>query len=375
MVSSREEPVPDITSLIRPDITRLEPYTPIIPPEILAGRIGIPAEQIIKLDANENPYGPAPAVQEALTRVNYATYPDPDHTRLRAALSRYTGQPVERIFCGAGADELIDMLLRLFIQPGEPVIDCPPTFGMYSFDTAVCGGTLVEVPRREDFSLDIPVLEHAARRTEANILFLASPNNPGGNLTPPDEIEQLLQLPLLVVVDEAYIEFTDHPAGLGTWVERHENLVVLRTFSKWAGLAGLRVGYALLPEALAAHLWKIKQPYNVNVAAEAAALASLDSLDTLRANIARIVSERGRTLAALRALSWLQVFDSQTNFILCRVVRGNGAAWHLKQQLEQQGILVRHYQKPGLQDCIRITIGTPEQNDALLRALDGVAFP
>lgn len=361
----------DVTHMIRPDILKLEPYTPVTPPDVLAERLGLAAGQIIKLDANENPYGPAPAVFEALAQAPCAHYPDPDHTHLRAALSRYTGHPVETILCGAGADELIDLLLRLFIQPGDHVIDCPPTFGMYSFDTAVCGGALVEVPRREDFALDLPIIEHAANHTGAKMLFIASPNNPSGNSIARQDIEHLLRLPLLVVVDEAYIEFTDNPRGLSDMVGQHANLVVLRTFSKWAGLAGLRVGYALLPEPLAEHLWKIKQPYNVNVAAEVAAIASLNALDHLHANIASIVSERERMLAALRELPFLTVYPTQTNFILCRVAASNGenSAHQIKRTLEQEGIMVRYYQKPGLNDCIRISIGTPGQNDALLAAL------
>ncbi len=364
-----------IADLIRPDIAELEPYTPIVPLDVLAARLGLPVERIIKLDANENPYGPAPRALAALAaEPHYAIYPDPEHSRLRQALSAYTGQPVERIVCGSGADEVIDLLLRLFLQPGDAVIDCPPTFGMYAFDTAVCAGRVVEVPRRADFALDVPAIEQAAAATGAKLLFLTSPNNPSGNLTPPEEIERLLQLPLLVVVDEAYIEFAESPGptgngqtGVSSWVGRYENLVVLRTFSKWAGLAGLRVGYGLMPEELAAHLWKIKQPYNVNLAAQVAALASLADLDYLRANVARIVAGREQLLAELQTLPFLQVYPSHANFILCRVREGN--AGDLKQALEREGILVRYYRKPGLRDCIRISVGTPEQNDRLLQAL------
>jgi histidinol-phosphate aminotransferase len=364
-----------IADLIRPDIAELEPYTPIVPLDVLAARLGLPVERIIKLDANENPYGPAPRALAALAaEPHYAIYPDPEHSRLRQALSAYTGQSVTRIVCGSGADEVIDLLLRLFLQPGDAVIDCPPTFGMYAFDTAVCAGRVVEVPRRADFALDVPAIEQAAAATGAKLLFLTSPNNPSGNLTPPEEIEQLLRLPLLVVVDEAYIEFAESPgptgngqSGVSSWVGRYDNLVVLRTFSKWAGLAGLRVGYGLMPEELAAHLWKIKQPYNVNLAAQVAALASLEDLDYLRANVARIVAGREQLLAELQTLPFLQVYPSHANFILCRVREGN--AGDLKQALEREGILVRYYRKPGLRDCIRISVGTPEQNEILLNAL------
>ncbi len=358
--------MPSIIHLIRPEIADLEPYIPISPLEVLADRLGLPVNQLIKLDANENPYGPTPKALAALaSEPHYAIYPDPEQTQLRAALSRYTKQPMARIICGAGADELIDLLLRLFLSPGDAVIDCPPTFGMYAFDTGVCGGRLVEIPRREDFTLDIPAIERAALETQAKVLFLASPNNPSGNLTPPEEIEHLLHLPLLVVVDEAYIEFAG--AGVSSWVGQHGNLVVLRTFSKWAGLAGLRIGYGLLPEALVEHLWKIKQPYNVSVAAQVAALASLDDLPYLQTNIAHLIAERERILPLLREFPQLKVYPSQTNFILCRLLKGS--ALTLKQDLERLGIIIRHYRKFGLRDCVRISIGTPAQNTQLLQAL------
>ncbi len=361
--------MPDVANLIRPDMATLEPYTPIVPPDILAAQLGVPEHAIIKLDANENPYGPLPAVREALAAngVPYATYPDPDHTHLRAALADYTGQPVERIMCGAGADELIDMLLRLFLQPGDRVIDCPPTFGMYAFDTLVCAGQVVNVPRREDFGLDVPAIERAVAETGAKVIFITSPNNPTGNITPHADIERLLQLPVLVVVDEAYIEFTRNRQGVSAWVAEYEHLVVLRTFSKWAGLAGLRVGYALLHEQLAPHLWKIKQPYNVNVAALVAAQTALEHREDVLDNVARIVCERERMMLTLERIPFLSAYPSQANFLLCRVV--NADAYEVKQQLAQRGILVRHYQKPRLQDYIRISIGTPDQMNMLVDVL------
>jgi histidinol-phosphate aminotransferase len=362
-----ESAMPSITHLIRPEIADLEPYVPIVPLDVLAQQLGLPIEQIVKLDANENPYGASPRALEALAREpHYAIYPDPEHRSLRAALSAYTGQPAERIVCGAGADELIDLLLRLLLCPGDAVIDCPPTFGMYAFDTEVCGGQLVSVPRCEDFSLDIAAIEQAAYETNAKVLFVASPNNPSGNTISHTDMERLLELPLLVVVDEAYIEFT--AGGVSDWVGRYENLAVLRTFSKWAGLAGLRIGYGLLPEELAREIWKIKQPYNVNLAAQVAALASLEDVAYLRGTIERIVAERERVLAALSAQPGLHVYPSQTNFLLCRVLDGD--ALHLKQTLAQVGVLVRHYRKSGLSDCLRVSIGRPEQNDRFLAALN-----
>ncbi|WP_174842785.1 histidinol-phosphate transaminase [Candidatus Oscillochloris fontis] len=368
-----------IADLIRPEIADLEAYTPILPLDVLAARLGLPIEQLVKLDANENPYGPSPRTVQALAdlattagptgQLSLAIYPDPNQTRLRAALSAYVGQPEGTILAGAGADELIDLVLRLFIAPGDGVIDCPPTFGMYKFDTGVNGGRLITVPRLADFSLDIPAIE-AAAHAGAKVLFLTHPNNPTGNLTPLADIERLLKLALIVVVDEAYIEFASQQgaASVCDWVPRYENLVVLRTFSKWAGLAGMRVGYGIFPAWMIEQLWKIKQPYNISLGAETAAIAALEDRDYLLANVARIVAERERLLECLRSLPFLEPHPSASNFILCRVTRGH--ARELKLMLERLGILVRYYHTPLLQDYIRVSVGTPKQTDTLIHALE-----
>jgi histidinol-phosphate aminotransferase len=360
-----------VDDVVRADIAQLEPYVPVVPPDVMAQRLGLAVHEVIKLDANENPYGPLPVVGEVLRSLaGFAVYPDAEHTQLRETLSTYTGQPVERIICGAGADELIDLLLRLLLQPGDTVINCPPTFGMYAFDTRVCGGQLIEIERQADFSLDLAAIEQAVAETQAKVLFLASPNNPDGSRLSQQELLRLLKLPLLIVVDEAYIEFTNNPRGFADLIGHHPNLVILRTFSKWAGLAGLRVGYGLMAEELAVHLWKIKQPYNVSVAAQRAAIVSLQHVEELRDNVARILLERERMLIALARLSYLEVFPSQANFILFRVVQRS--VLEVKQALEQAGILLRYYDKPGLRDCLRLTIGKPDHMNAVVAVLEGL---
>ncbi|MEZ0397043.1 MAG: histidinol-phosphate transaminase [Anaerolineales bacterium] len=352
-------------------IEALPPYTPIEPFEVLSARYGRRPEEIIKLDANENPYGLSPRVRRALAEMEYAhIYPDPESRALRRALAEYTGVPMENLLAGAGADELIDLILRLLLRPGECVLDCPPTFGMYAFDTLLNAGTLIEVPRRPDFSLDLEGIRAAVAAHHPKILFLASPNNPDGSLIPPDILEELLRLPLLLVVDEAYIEFADAPSLISR-VPGTSNLIVLRTFSKWAALAGLRVGYGAFPSWLMPALWKVKQPYNVNVAASVAAMAALEEVDYLRAQVAAICRERERLWQGLTAIPWLKPYPTRSNFILCRVL-GRDAS-ELKTRLAQEyGILVRYFDKPGLQDCIRISVGKPEHTDALLEALTGV---
>lgn len=183
---------------------------------------------------------------------------------------------------------------------------------------------------------------------------------------PDEELERLLALPALVVLDEAYVEFSAASSRIG-WVQRYPNLIVLRTFSKWAGLAGLRVGYGAFPLPIIEHLWKIKQPYNVNVAGQLAAQISLADRARLLQRVTQLVEQREKFYRVLAQFEWLQAYPSQANFILCRV-RGRSAA-QVKQQLAEQGILVRYYNSPGLADCLRFSLGTPAHMARLEAAL------
>lgn len=358
-------------TFVRPDIVDMEPYTPIVPFDVLSERLGRQPEDIVKLDANENPYGPSPQVEEALARTPYVhIYPDPQSGALRRALSAHTGVPVEQILAGAGADELIDLVLRVVLRPGDAVLNCPPSFGMYRFSTAVNMGQLIDIPRSDDFALDLGGVEAAVfSHPHARVLFVCSPNNPDGGVLSDDALLRLLQLPLLVVLDEAYIEFGGESCI--TWTAEHENLVVLRTFSKWAGLAGLRVGYGAFPLWLMPHLWKIKQPYNVNAAATEAAIAALKDVGWSQRHIQALVAERRRLQESLREFPYLEPVPSQANFVLCRV--HNFDASVLKKALEKEGVLVRYFDKPGLRNCIRISAGRPRDTDRLLSALDKIA--
>ena len=357
-----------IRALLNAHLAALEEYAPIEPFEVLSERLGIPAERIVKLDANENPYGPLPAVTEALASYpRFHIYPDPRQSMLRDALGAFIGVPAAHILPGQGADELLDYLCRLFLAPGDTVINAPPTFGMYSFDAKLAGARVIDVDRRDDFSVDVDGIGAAVETHRPKLLFLTSPNNPSGNWLGDDALEQVLALPVVVVLDEAYVEFADHPSRAARVLD-HDNLVVLRTFSKAAGIAGLRLGYGIFPEWLMHELWKFKQPYNVNVAASVAGLASLRSADRIQAVVERLKAERSRLHALLATLPGIDVVPgSQANFILCRV-RGRDAG-DLKLALERGGILVRHYDKRGLENCIRISVGRPEHTDALLGAL------
>jgi histidinol-phosphate aminotransferase len=359
----------DIANLIRPHIRDMEAYEPILPFEVLSQQLGRTPEAIVKLDANENPYGPLPAAREALARLPFAhIYPDPESRALRRALALDAGSPMANLLAGSGADELIDLVMRLFLEPGDAIINCPPTFGMYAFDASALAARVVNVARRDDFSLDVEAIERAALDSRAKLLFLASPNNPDGSLAASDALDRLLALPLAVVLDEAYIEFAPPGASrLGEAAQR-ENLIVLRTFSKWAGLAGLRVGYGAFPSSLMPYLWKIKQPYNVSVAASTAAIVSLAHRAELEAIARALIAERERLMDALRSVPFLKPYPSHANFVLCRVIDRD--AKRLKDDLAQMGILVRYFDKPGLRDHIRISVGKPEHTDTLMAVLN-----
>lgn len=358
---------------IRQHLESLPPYTPIEPFEVLSARIGRDPSQIVKLDANENPYGPLKVVREALANMEFPhIYPDPESRALRKLLAEFTDVPAENLLAGSGADELIDMLMRVFLEPGDCILSCPPTFGMYSFDAELNAASCIEVLRKADFSLDLEGICKAVETYQPKLLFITSPNNPDGSLINPKTMDDLLALPTLIVLDEAYIEFAGD--NLGASLSRirevpvRDNLIVLRTFSKWAGLAGLRIGYGAFPLWLMPTLWKSKQPYNVNVAASVAAQVSLEHVDELKNVVELLKNERMRLFAALQAIPYLKPYPTRSNFILCQVIDRDAA--ELKTKLAQEyGIFIRYFNKPELRDHIRISVGRPQDTDVLVKAL------
>ncbi|MBI3930931.1 MAG: histidinol-phosphate transaminase [Chloroflexi bacterium] len=354
-----------IERLIRPELVAFGGYAARKSPESLKGKVEIPPESIIKLDANENPYGCSPRVGPALAAYpDFNIYPDDGQARIRQLLERYSGVNASHIIAGSGSNQLIDLILRLFIRPGDEVINCVPTFGIYRFSTELCRGTLVEVPRDENFAVNVSAVK-AAISKKTKIIFLVNPNSPTGTMIPRRDIVEILASGLPVLVDEAYYEFSGQTVA--PLVSSYKNLMVLRTFSKWAGLAGLRVGYGLFPSKIADYLLKIKIPYNVNVAALVAVEESLKDTEYLMSNVQSILVERERLFTELKKIKWLKPFPSQANFILCSVLKGE--AKELRQQLQDKGILVRYFDEPLLQNFIRISVGKPEHTDALIKAL------
>lgn len=355
----------DIVKLIRPELQILGGYSAHTSPETLAGKIDVPADKVIKLDANENPYGCSPKISRALAEYRkWSIYPDAAQAGLRRQLQDYVGVDAGRIVAACGSGELLDDILCLFTRPGDEVINCIPTFDMYRTRTVINGATLVNVPRDENYAVDVGAVKTAIT-PKTKLIILANPNSPTGTATPESDILELLEAGAPVLVDEAYYEFYGETAV--SLVDRYPNLMVLRTFSKWAGLAGLRVGYGIFPPEVASYLIKIKLPYNVNVAALVAVQESLKDVDYLMGNVKAIINERERMFREIEKIDWLQPFPSQANFIFCSVEKGD--AGELQQGLQQKGILVRYFDQPRLQNCIRFSVGKPEDTGTLIKAL------
>lgn len=353
--------------LIRANVFDLEAYTPIVPFEVLSQQLGRHPQDIIKLDANENPYGPSPRVAEALAEAAYLhIYPDPESRALRDSLADYTGLPADYLMVGHGADELIDLTMRLFLEPGDAIITCPPTFGMYRFDAAINAAQVVKVTRDADFSMPIDSITTLFNGLmPPKLLFITSPNNPDGSLISDADLKQLLDLPVIVILDEAYVEFSGQSRI--HWVPDYDNLIVLRSFSKWAGLAGLRVGYGAYPLPIIEHLWKIKQPYNVNLAGQIAAQVSLEDRERLLGTVMQLIETRETCMQQLLTIPWLKPYPSHANFVLCKVI--DRSALEVKTRLAEHGILVRYYQSAGLTDHIRISMGLPAHMHRLVEIL------
>jgi len=354
-----------IEKLIRKELLSFGGYSAAASPEVLEGRIDVAAKDMIKIDANENPYGCSPRVNKALARyAQFNIYPDDGQEKLRKLLSGYAGVDAKYIVAGNGSNQLIDLLIRLLVNPGDEIINCTPTFGIYSFSAKLCNGVLVEVPRDEAFNIDVAKVK-AAITTKTKLIFVTNPNNPTGNLTPEKDLIELLDTGVPIVVDEAYYEFSRKTVV--PLMSKYENLIVLRTLSKWAGLAGLRIGYGLFPPVIADFILRIKIPYNVNVAAIIAVEESLKDKDYLMASVQRLIDERQRLLDQVQKINWLTVYPTQSNFILCRI--RNIDAGNLHKQLQLKGILVRYFDQPRIKDCIRFSVGKPEHTDALIKTL------
>ncbi len=334
---------------------------------------GVDPEDIVKLDANENPYGPSPKAVEALQNGRFFhIYPDPESNALRDALSDYVGVPKGRLMAGAGADELIDVVLRVVLAPGDVVIDCPPSFGMYPFSTAVNAGQYVPVWRNADFSLDVAGIEPAVTAHSAKVLFLCAPNNPDGSLIDDATLRRLLLLPVLVVLDEAYVDFAEYdgtrqPPALG-FLAYTTIWSFCAPLASWPGWPGCAWAMAHSPNGCCRTCGKSSSPTTSTSPLHWPPLPRCEDRDWLHEKVRLIVAERERMVAQnWHSFDWLQPYPSRANFVLFRVLGRD--ARQLKLDLEQHGILVRYFNKPGLDNCIRISVGRPQDTAKLITAL------
>ena len=348
-------------AVVRPELRELSAYTV------------APSEGMIKLDAMENPFPlPEPVrarLDQALARVAINRYPDIAAEPVRAVLARAFGiLRMLGVMLGNGSDELIQVITSALARPGAAMVAPDPSFVMYRLNAIHAGMRFVGVSLAGDFALDRDAMLAAVERERPALCFLANPNNPTGNLFAVDDVAAVIRaVPGLVVVDEDYAAFAD--ASFLPRVAEFPNLLVLRTLSK-VGMAGIRLGYAVAAPEWIAQFNKLRQPYNVNALTQAAAVALLGDTGWMSAQAATIKSERTRLAAALATLPGFAVFGSQTNFLLARAPD----AGRLYDGLKERRILVKnvHGWHPLLANCLRITVGTPQENDALLAALSAL---
>jgi len=338
----------DIQALVRKNILNMKPYS--------SARDEFKGTAEIFLDANENPY-PSP----------YNRYPDPLQWRVKEKLAALKGVKPEQIFLGNGSDEGIDLIIRAFCEPNQDsILITDPTYGMYSVCAEVNAVNVQQVLLTPDFDLDLDAFPKTFDAT-TKVLFLCSPNNPTGNLLSTAKIVEVLKRFYgIVVIDEAYIDFATGKSFVQE-LAHYPNLVVLQTFSKAWGLAGLRLGMCFASEAIIRVLNKIKYPYNVNIRTQELALDALENVQQKEAWVKEVVKQRDVMAKALRQLSLVEhVYPSDANFLLAKVKDAHGTYEYLM----NQGIIVRDRSRVALcYNCLRITIGTPEENQRLLAAL------
>ncbi|MFN9773510.1 MAG: histidinol-phosphate transaminase [Burkholderiales bacterium] len=346
--------------LLRPDILAMSSYH--VPP----------AAGLVKLDAMENPYALPEALKQALAErlaaVAINRYPAPSYARLKQLIREKLGVPAgAEVLVGNGSDELIAMISVATAKPGATVVAPAPSFVMYDLSTRFAGSRFVPVPLAADLSLDLDAMLAAIAEHRPAVVWLAYPNNPTGNCFDRADVERILAAaPGLVVLDEAY-----QPFALDSWMDdlpRHDHLVVMRTVSK-LGLAGIRIGYMAASPRWIAEFDKVRPPYNVSVLDEAAAEFALEHLDVLQAQCARIRDDRERLRAALDAIPGVATFPSHANFVLVRVAGASAVAAGMR----ERGVLIKDVSRmhPLLADCLRLTVGTPDENAAMLAALRG----
>lgn len=337
---------------LRPNVRQMKPYS--------SARSEYKGQASVWLDANENPYGAV-----------FHRYPDPLQEKLKSRLATIKKVESTQLFLGNGSDEVLDLLFRAFCVPGkDSILLCPPTYGMYRVLAELNDVGIHEVPLQSDFRLDVESILAKADE-QCKLLFLCSPNNPSGKALAAAELLPLLEgFPGLVVLDEAYVEFSEN-GSFSRYLQQHPNLVISQTLSKAWGLAGIRLGMALAHPKIVEVLTRIKPPYNISRVNQDVALERLQKEEQMRAEVESLKSERQLLKNALQELPFVRkIYPSEANFLLLKVWR----PVDLYEYLLEQGIVIRlRHQLPGCKDCVRISIGTAAENEQLLAALDRYA--
>jgi histidinol-phosphate aminotransferase len=347
---------------------------PVAPRDDLRALEGYHSPQLdvaVRLNTNESPFPPPTAFVdrwvEELRTAPLNRYPDRGAEELRAALGEHLGQPAERLFCANGSNEVLQTLLLTYGGPGRSAAMFEPTYALHAHIARITGTGVVVGERRADFSLDPEAARALVAEHAPTIVFVCSPNNPTGTVEPAASIEALLDLvgDHLVVVDEAYGEFA--PWSALELVDDERALVVVRTYSKVWSMAALRLGFAVGPTWVVEELEKVVLPYHLASATQIAGRLALDLGDEMTGRVGRLVAERERVAAGLTGIEGVAVYPSGANFVLFRPPVDGHACW---QRMVDQGVLVRDFSRwPRLEGCLRVTIGTPEENDAFLASL------
>ena len=335
----------------------------------IAASVGLPEDKIVRLDTNTSPFipvGPLEALRKNLSMIPVNQYPDTSYLNLRMLLSSYCRKDDDRFVVTNGADEGLDIVVKTFLDPGEEAIVLTPTYSMFRVVTEIMNGKIIGVKRSKKFSVDVDaVLEKANRKTK--LIFLCSPNNPTGNITPVSDIDRLVKETKAVVgVDEAYFEFAGKSAA--ELIEKYDNLVLIRTFSKAFSMAGVRVGYLMASKTTINALNKVRPPNSLTVISLALAESALGDLPSMKKNVAMIVRERERCFFELSKMDQVEPYPSQANFILFRLNGIDGNMVHSR--LMEKGFVLRNFaDAPATKNCLRVTMSTPDVNGAFLEAL------
>ena len=346
-----------------------------LPREDLRSLSGYHSPQLdvaIRLNTNESPFAPPPAFVDAwlneLRAVHLNRYPDRSAGALRAAIASHVAQPPDRLFAANGSNEVLQTLLLTYGGPGRRALVFEPTYALHAHIARITGTRIVTGYRGDDFRIDVKDARVLIQAEQPDVVFVCSPNNPSGTVEAPETIEAILDAaPGVVIVDEAYGEFA--PESALDLVSEDRALVVSRTFSKVWSLAALRLGFVIGPSWIISELDKVVLPYHLDAATQTAGRLALDYTAEMERRVGHLVEERDRMFVALGDLTGVEVFPSGANFLLFRCTGGGGGR-RVWESLVDRGILVRDFSSwPGVEDCLRVTVGTAAENDAFLSAL------